>query len=112
MGYYARGSGSVSFSRALSDEEIDGAMCVIGAVFDDYDTFGNDDEETGLGISFWMDCKYYQDDLEKMLDMLVRDYPVSEGEVDFIGEDDAIWRYVYVAKENAFVEQVGRIVYE
>lgn len=111
MGYYARGSGSIRFSH-LTDKEIEDVEVAVGEIFEDYDAQGANDTENGWIIDFWMDDKYHSEPLETMLANFARRYDIEDGSIQFMGEDDCIWRFLYVKEKNCFIEQEGRIVYE
>lgn len=111
MGYYARGSGSIRFSH-LTDKEIEEIEVAVGEIFDEYDACGDNDTENGFTIDFWMDNKYHGEPLETMLSDLAQKYGIEEGGVQFIGEDDSLWRFLFVKEHGCFIEQDGRIVYE
>ena len=113
MGYYARGYGSVRF-RCSSEELLDHLCRRVGEVFEDYDApqHNRDTEFDDIEISFWTDDKYHGDDIEELLAWMVENFEIEDGCVEFAGEDDCYWRFLYVKERGGFIEQNGRIVYD
>lgn len=113
MGYYARGCGSVRLG-CPSEEMIDHLTRRIEEVFDDYDLTlpSVDTEFDEIEITFWVDGKYHSDALDELLSWIVENFKIEDGCVEFAGEDDCYWRFLYVKERGCFIEQNGRIVYD
>lgn len=106
MGYYANGSGSIEFSRTLTEKEIDLVYDVLSAALEceaytmhcitRFDIWGNE--------------KYYGDTVMDALSGAARVAPIHEGEIDYVGEDGELWRLIY--RDGNWIEESGRVVYE
>lgn len=107
MGYYANGTGSVVFDRILSDNEK--RLMSDELAYFELDWF--DDHKTDQTcLSIWNDGKYYSEIVEEILEYISKFANIVEGEIDYIGEDYSMWRYIY--QNGSWEEQYGHVVYE
>jgi hypothetical protein len=114
MSYSAKSEGFIDFSDVLNVEDGEALKKdledVFEYVFSSYygvDEKGNRKEKTCVYLYSndeydWEDC---QDALEATLK-----YGVEKGHVEFCGEDDELWRFIF--KDNRWIEESGKVVYE
>ena len=113
MGYYASGDGYINFNRSLSKDEFENVRELLLDEFEDVDTGDSFDY-----VSFWGSDKYHYDSVENALDRIAKEYPVSEGVLEYAGEDGAHWRFRYdpyglqTDEGNCWIEENGAVVYE
>lgn len=113
MGYYASGDGYINFSRSLSKEEFGAVRELLLEEFEDVDT-GMDFDY----VSFWDSDKYHYDAVEKILEQIASEYPVSEGRLTYSGEDGEHWRFCYdprgaqTESGKCWIEEGGIVVYD
>lgn len=118
MGYYADGNGTIQFTRELSAEEKSRLEKIVEYEWDyDIDSILDSplkqvctDRMRTTGISLWTGEKYHDDSVRQALQDIADNFPVAEGEIEYIGEDNCIWRFIY--KNGRFVCQNGRVVYD
>lgn len=97
MGYYADYNGSINFKSKPTKEVIDQLdYCFVNFEYDDD------------GCDFGGNDKYYSDTIQETLEK-VKPY-VGNGEIEYAGEDNTFWRFIFVNGEWA--QQNGRIVYD
>jgi len=102
MSYEARGSGAITMNRPVA--EIPEDVIVQGRM-----AFTEVEHSPDNGL--WLTHeygRYHEDEIIGFLEKMAP-YTVS-GKIEFIGEDDAIWRFVW--DRGKWQEQSGRIVYE
>lgn len=99
MSYYARWSGNLKLKQKPSQDELSQIFSLI--TVDYYD-------ESSLCIETNDMKKYDEAETEAMLEKLVPF--VASGELDYTGEDEARWRYVF--KDGCWEEEQGVITYE
>lgn len=105
MSYCASGYGEINFTHPLSSQERDR---VIYCVESEFDTDFNTHYES---MNLWPICERYSDtSVRECLDKLANTGLVRDGDIEYIGEDNALWRFHY--KGNNFIEQDGRVVYD
>ena len=99
MGYYANYEGHMRFKEKLSNEDLRN----ICDFFNEYEF-----DPDNLGISVWGYEKYYDDavieDLNKM-----KPY-ISEGSIEYHGDDDTYWRFIL--NDNEWIQEQGLVYYE
>ena len=105
VGYYATGGGYVSFSSDISDELFKAYGDVLDEVFDCVDEMPH-----GKGFELSYDGKYYGDDVSKVLGIISSASRVTDGEIEFVGEDNCHWRFVW--QNGKWEEQNGVVTYE
>lgn len=98
MGYYATAQGSVKLKR-----RDDGAK-VLEELRSCYEI--NDYDFTYICFDFY--SNYHEDEVEAVLNAVLP--YISEGEVEYTGDDNAHWRFIL--KNGEWVEQNGHIVYD
>ena len=107
MGYYAHGNGDLLLREPIPDEILESLVA-----FDEADNYirkcdGNNSNYLSL---VHYDDKYHEDDI--YYDLRKVEPYVVDGSVDFVGEDECIWRFRYDPKLKRFVEESGRIAYD
>lgn len=100
MGYYANYSGGIYLTKCPEEAEHLGK--------DTFENFEVDADGSVVCMSFGGYEKYYEDTVYEFLD-LIKPYTLR-GSIEYKGEDDAMWRFVY--KDDGWEEQSGRIMYE
>lgn len=117
MGYYARGSGSITFNKGLDDTDVKRIADLLDLEYFEYDFYKERREKNSknpprlIGVDFWQDDKYDGDSVEKILGEIAKVAPIKDGELKYIGEDDSIWRFRFI-QDGGWIEENGRIVYE
>lgn len=118
MGYYADGSGSITFSRELKRDEENLIESILDSEWFEFDFFlPHGAKESGnphnpIGMVFWCAEKYHSDRVEPMLRELAAIAPIKEGCLEYAGEDGAHWRFLYSPEDGTWREQTGHVVYE
>nr|WP_316612788.1 hypothetical protein [uncultured Ruminococcus sp.] len=85
MSYYATADGNIKLKNRLSEKRLEELIDILIEVFEDYDT---------------------EDDYQKVF---FGGHIIEEGEVDYIGEDSALWRHIFI--DGEWKEQSGKVVY-
>lgn len=94
MGYYATGDGYLKLKSPLPDDV-------------NYDIFEyHYCTDKDLSVSFY--DKYYENDVYDFCDEIAP--YVEEGAINFVGEDNANWRFVF--RNNNWTEESARLVYD
>lgn len=106
MGYCASGSGSITFTEELPKDTITAIEKYCDPDFD-IDTYTNNNK-TIMDITAY--GKYHAEDIDEILKRITRTEKIASGEIEFTGEDDAHWRFIWDG--NEWFEQDGRIVYD
>ena len=106
MSYYATADGSIRFKNRISEEQFEDLLDVLLEVFEEYDTKDNYQQ-----VFFGGHIKYDDDIVLELLSNVTDDYEIEEGEVDYIGEDSALWRHIFVDGDGEWKEQNGKVVY-
>ena len=108
MGYYATGSGEITFEEKLDKDIIKEIKRIADSDFD------IDAYETKLSPGTIMDLdtdgKYHGEDIQDILNEIANTTKIKTGEICFHGEDDSHWRFLWTGKD--WIEQNGEIVYE
>ena len=104
MSYYATADGNIKLKNRLSEKRLEELIDILIEVFEDYDT-GDDYQQ----VFFGGHIKYDDDIVLELLSNVTDDYEIEEGEVDYIGEDSALWRHIFV--DGEWKEQNGKVVY-
>lgn len=62
-------------------------------------------------VSIYQYDKYYEDDWKEFLSVIA---PVAlkDSQIEFVGEDSQMWRFICLKDGNGFVDQQGHVVYE
>ena len=105
MSYYAKGSGRLVFSSALSDDKVRKIENILDQNLFEFDC-------DGKNFDIWCYCKYYEDEVESALEEISEVAELKEGYIEYCGEDDALWRFKYSPKKRKWHEQNGRVVYD
>ncbi len=110
MGYYANGSGSATIIKgqkkaitAALENKYDkrGVYCGL-----DYDI----DEIDGVCyINIYDSEKYHEDETNEFLSVIAP--YISEGRLDYSGEDDCIWRFIFNPDTKEWKEENATIDY-
>lgn len=103
MGYYAFGNGSAKFLKMNSDKLLhllDSLKTFNNFTYDVY----NDEIWFEEDNSHWDESNTY-----KFLNTL-SPY-ISSGSIQYSGEEDCIWRYVFCPNDNIWKEECGTIDY-
>ena len=98
MGYYANGSGNVE----LRDSEF--KEIVKNVLSDTFETFTSG-SPNDLTVSVFIDDKYYKDSVLETLEKIAP--YISEGEIEYHGEDEAAWRFVFTQETKQWEEIQG-----
>ena len=108
MGYYAHGSGEIMLKKKVPDEILESLEGFNEA--DQYTRKHHDGTEKYFLSLVHYDDKYHEDcvydDLRK-----IEPY-TEEGCINFIGEDDIVWRFMFHPDIHEFVEESGKISYD
>lgn len=105
MSYYANMTGHIKFQNPITEEMIKYVKQELGQPYDiDVNTLILENT-----IDLYCYSKYDEDILDA-LEKISDRYPIAEGELNYRGEDESLWRHIYT--ENRWTEQTGRIVYE
>lgn len=106
MSYYAKGSGQIVFSSALSYDASWKVRDILDRNLFEFDYDGV------KAFDIWCHCKYYEDEVESALEEISEVAKLKEGYIEYLGEDDALWRFKYSPKKRKWLEQNGRVVYD
>lgn len=107
MSYYASGIGTIEFEKRLSKEDIKRISGKIDGIleFDFYEISGED--KTFLDI--WDEDKYHGDIVEEALGYISENAPITNGQIEYRGEDGALWRFIF--ENEKWKEENGIIKY-
>lgn len=113
MGYYADGSGAVTFQSVLSDADIEKLRAVLDDGFFEYDVYHNAPCSNYDGVDLWSGDKYHDDEAWKTLNSLVP-FGIRSGEIEYVGEDRSFWRFIWKESPDGgfWKEQSGWVEYE
>ena len=122
MGYYAEFKGSITLNPITATEEQDLIskynemyheeassfidICGWGGERDVY-VISKTDATVQYGLDLYGDEKYYEEEVRAFLNLFLP--CIESGEIDFIGEDDSIWRMIF--RDGHWDEESGAIVY-
>ena len=122
MSYQARGEGYILFSNKVEQKTFWGFLTGLTAHFEQL-SGETSIREAGhpnygcacIDVNCGPDQNYHGDDLAAVLKEIAKTAesigsPIKEGEIDFVGEDDNIWRLVY--RDGCWHEENGRTEYE
>lgn len=116
MSYYAKGEGFVDFESPLSTSQVKAireAVTVLEHDFIEADRPRKSGEDPVYSeMCLWGYENYWEDSVEKDLSTISNIAEVRCGELNYIGEDNACWRFVWKPEQKKWVEQNGRIVYD
>lgn len=101
MGYCADGGGLLTLKPNTNVDELNNKLANGSGCL----SYQFDDNE----IEFWCEDKYWEDGVYEDLE-IVKPYIVS-GELEFAGEDGAIWRIRFDSDTQEWIEENGTIVY-
>jgi hypothetical protein len=113
MGYHAYGGGSIVYDRELSSEEYNKAWLTLSEAFDTYfrEEITKDSKKVSRFDISNDGCRNYDDDfIMQTLDAASRIANIQEGCIEYTGEHDSRWRFIY--KNGVWTEENGRTVYE
>lgn len=105
MGYYATGGGFVRFARKPKKDEAERIYKTLKEWFETVDCY-----DDGMAYDLCYNGKYYWD-FEDTMQRLNNIAPIEEGEISFVGEDDAHWKFVFDPAAEEWAERDGRVVY-
>lgn len=108
MSYYANGSGTITFKPGTTEDEIN-------LILDKYFDYHFDDSELWTDQSVnrvVLDFNHHENYHGEVIDDLLRDLSpfVESGELDFIGEDNSMWRFRFDGE--GFEEENGDVIFE
>lgn len=109
MGYYAYGGGFIEFEKKLDENVLDKICEVASEVFMVGFSGGNKNNCTEIELSHDYD-KYYSDEVEDVLNTIAGLASIREASIEFTGEDDCSWKYIY--DEDQWFDVPGHIVYD
>lgn len=112
MGYYANGKGNVTFKEVLSEEKYNKAKEILSEAFecDGVREFQmTNTTEPATYFDLWNFEKYYGDEVERALRDVAKLGEIADGEIDYVGEDDSLWRFIY--RNGSWYEENGSVVY-
>lgn len=110
MGYYANGRGSITYKKEMNEADEE----TLRDMF--FDVFEGSVEHVWCGnhrktaVFFYADEKYYEDEVRDILEKAAEFGEIEDGEIEYIGEDDSMWHFVYV--NGHWEEEGGHVVYE
>ena len=104
MSYYATADGNIRLKNRLSEEQFEELLDVLLEVFEEYDT-----EDDYQQVFFGGHIKYDDDIVLETLSNIINNFEIEEGEVDYVGEDSALWRHIFI--DGEWKEQNGKVVY-
>ena len=104
MSYYATADGNIKLKNRLSEKRLEELIDILIEVFEDYDT-----EDDYQKVFFGGHIKYDDDIVLETLSNVIDNFEIEEGEVDYIGEDSALWRHIFI--DGEWKEQSGKVVY-
>ena len=117
MGYCASGYGCIDFLNPVSENRKEEIRKILEEAFDcDFNIASKSDggnfSTTYKSVDIYSYDKYHEDDVTEALGKLSRAAPVLPGScVEFVGEDDAHWRFLYTGGD-VWREQNGHVVYD
>ena len=104
MGYVAYGSGSVTLK-----DEVD--METVLNILNKEDNFGNSDESGMEGvIEVRYDGNWHEEEVREVLTEIIP--YITEGCIDYEGDENCYWRYQFDAKLQQWNELFGTITYD
>ena len=122
MGYWAKGEGYILFSNKVETKTMTGFLIGLTAHFTQL-TAETSIKEAGhpnygcacIDVSCGRSQDYNGDDLAKVLEEIAKaaesiGSPIKEGKIDFVGEDDSLWRFIY--RDGSWHEENGQTEYE
>lgn len=107
MGYYADGSGYIDIV-ANEDNWTEIALDV-KLMLDDAGFGVFVPKLLPLSIDFDCSGNYHEDDVIGVLNDISNKYEISSGELEFTGEDNIHWRFIY--DDGVWIEEDGDVVY-
>lgn len=110
MGYYATGNGSITFNRVLNENEVQFLADRLANEGFEYDDYTIDAPKGSSSFNVYMNAKYHDDDVKWLLETIKNIAPIADGCIEFVGEDDSNWRFVF--KNGEWLEQNGQVVYK
>ncbi len=104
MSYYATADGNIRLKNRLPEKQFEELLDVLLEVFEEYDT-----EDDYQKVFFGGHIKYDDDIVLETLSNIINNFEIEEGEVDYVGEDSALWRHIFI--DGEWKEQSGKVVY-
>ena len=105
MSYYANGSGSIRFKAPLGKEVFDLFAGYLNEIFEE--VYPADDERQEISVCGYF--KYHEDEVEELLRDHFTNIMVEAGDLRFVGEDDAQWRFVF--RDGKWIEEDGEVLF-
>ena len=106
MGYYANGNGDVALKEKVNRDELREKLDKFikeRVLAIDYDL-----DDTSMTMYFWeADSRWREENIMDFLNLLTP--YITEGCVEYTGEDDFKWRYIL--KNGEWIEQEGMVYY-
>ncbi len=112
MSFYADGNGFIVFKEVLSPELYQKVLNELSVALEtdairDPQMPGFKPHQTYVGI--WNAEKYYGKEVLQALDTAASIAEIDEGVINYKGEDNSIWRFIY--KDGEWIEENGEIVF-
>ena len=116
MSYYATGSGTIDFKEILTEEAKEKVKKILKETFGEAAEVGTYSPcffekrtEKYSAASLWTDSKYYDYEVSEALDEISKIAEIAEGEIDYRGEDDTYWRFIW--QDGEWREENGEVTY-
>ena len=122
MSYWAKGEGYILFSNKVEEKTMMGFLTGLTAHFTRLkgDTSIKEAGHPNYGcacidVSCGRSQNYNGDDLDEVLEEIAKTAesigsPIKEGEINFVGEDENLWRFIY--RDGSWHEENGQTEYE
>ena len=107
MGFYAQGSGSITFRKKMPDDVETQIYKVLSKAFD-CEIYSGVNNTTMADIWNWENC-YDGEEVEKALSRASEVAEIESGEIAYKGEDNSLWRFIW--RDDTWVEENGHIEY-
>ena len=108
MGYDADVNGYLKFNHRLRPSEQEQISKMLEDGWYEWEWRAQQSTSDSSAVYFWYNDRY-NDMIDVMLDDIAERFPLEEGEVTCVGEDDAHWKFEYSG--GRFYEMQGEIVY-
>ena len=104
MSYYAKVDGTIKFKSPIT-QQYNQLEAELLETFDSVYESGNYQV-----INLYGNIKYDTDSIFELLSTISDNYEIVEAEIEYIGEDTALWRHIYI--DGKWKEQYGEIKYK
>ncbi|MCR5669650.1 MAG: hypothetical protein K6G10_01475 [Butyrivibrio sp.] len=115
MGYGANATGGATLKKGVSETKVVTAIkkhykSSNSYPLDfDFGSFGSYTEEDQVYMNLWDSENYHEEDTEEFLKVIAPF--VEEGVLNYHGEDDSVWHFIFNPKTGQWDEEDGTIVY-